>query len=144
MSRKCSECSVEILGPGNPRKCESCKEKAAEAKTWKTCHYRSCGQPFKDGSVKNCTQFCCDEHRHREKMFRLGKAQDESYFRAEKPKLQALCNICKERYERFDDGNRCLKCRSGARNKTCRGCGGGYLDETLKNSQRYCDVCSSR
>jgi hypothetical protein len=36
---------------------------------------------FVDTSPKNSMNYCCPEHARREKMYRLGKAKDESYFR---------------------------------------------------------------
>lgn len=61
--------------------CPACVEAKLEARRTKTCAYRLCGVTFKDTSSQNSMQYCCSEHSRREKMFRLGLAKDESYFR---------------------------------------------------------------
>lgn len=79
----CIECGEawETDALGHFTICPKCKEAKEIQGRAKTCEYRYCGVTFVDTSPKNGMRFCCEEHRRREKMFRSGKATDESYFR---------------------------------------------------------------
>jgi hypothetical protein len=66
---------------GNFHTCPTCREAAEVAGRTKSCGYRACRVSFVDTSPKNSMNYCCPEHARREKMYRLGKAKDESYFR---------------------------------------------------------------
>jgi hypothetical protein len=66
---------------GNFHTCPTCREAAEVAGRTKICVYRHCGKSFVDTSPKNGMKFCAPECGRREKMFRCGKAMDESYFR---------------------------------------------------------------
>jgi len=80
----CKQCGEkwETSAKGRFSHCLSCKEKRDQAKRTKTCQYRHCDEEFLDTSKQNSMKFCRVEHRRREKLFRSGKAKDESYFQS--------------------------------------------------------------
>ena len=135
----------ETEAPGRFTKCPTCKQvKEIQQKT-KQCAYRNCGKDFIDLSSKNCSKFCTPECGRREKMFRSGKAKDESYFRADRTTGNRTCILCKEGFV-LGEGemvNRCPTCRDKARSKACRGCGSTYRDDSENNTRRYCDGCQN-
>lgn len=143
---KCTSCerSWETDLPGRFTLCPSCREAKSSAKRAKLCGYRHCGQPFTDDSPKNSRKFCCSEHGRREKLFRSGLAQDESYFRANRPKLNPLCMACGERWPRVegDRAVRCPRCRSSAREKVCTFCSEPFYDDTPKNTRKAHPSCA--
>lgn len=112
----------------------------------KTCLYRHCDEDFQDTSPKNSRKFCCSECRRREKLFRLGKAKDESYFRSSRRSGRRTCYTCGGTFylEREEKNNRCPSCRDKARNKQCRKCGSSYRDESAKNTCRFCPECRTQ
>ena len=126
--------------------CPECKTAKAINARQKTCAYRHCGKEFTDTSSKNCTQYCCEEHRRREKAFRDGKAKDESYFRVNKPKLDPLCMTCGNRFPRTSDERvvRCPACRSATRNKVCPKCSQPFEDTSSNATRKFCSTCSPR
>lgn len=136
----CKECSVswrtEALGRFTL--CPTCSAKKVTNQHTKVCAYRLCGKSFVDTSLKNSQKFCCPEHRRREKMFRSGKAQDELYFRANKPKLDPLCMSCGQRWKRDsqDKSVRCPACRLKSRTKVCKICGESFIDNSIKGNRK--------
>jgi hypothetical protein len=123
--------------------CPSCKKAKEVAVRSKICVYRLCGKSFIDTSRKNSQKFCCSEHQRREKLFRLGKAQDASYFRDNKPKLNPICQVCGKRWKRNpeDKAVRCPECRLKARNKICNICGQPFIDDSIKNTRKAHPSC---
>lgn len=108
----------------------------------KTCGYRHCGRTFEDTSLKNSQKCCCPEHTRREKAFRLGKAKDESYFRADKETGWRTCQQCGEKFKRSQSKSvRCPVCLEVNRNKSCSRCGCSFKDLSAKNTRRFCDTC---
>jgi len=141
--------ATELLGRFTT--CDECKVRKGIERRTRSCAYRNCGKEFLDESRKNTVKFCNPECGRREKAFRSGKALDESYFRVSSgerivPGGSGLrkCIRCEDRFlpEPEDKANRCLKCRDGARSKSCRRCGTSYIDESLKNSRRLCSGCA--
>jgi hypothetical protein len=110
----------------------------------KVCAYRHCGKTFEDASKKNSLKFCCPEHRRREKLFRLGLAKDESYFRAEKDTGWRKCQQCGGLFKRESGkSTRCPSCLEINRRKDCRQCGQKFQDESSKNTRRFCHACQT-
>lgn len=129
---------------GNFATCPTCRDQRVNEDRKKTCQYRHCGVIFQDTSRKNTMKFCQEEHRRREKLFRAGVATDESYFRANHPVGQRTCQTCGLKFERLTGKSvRCDSCRQTSRHKACRKCGAAYVDETLKNTRRFCDACQN-
>lgn len=140
--RTCGE-TWETEAHGRFYFCDQCKEKAALARRTKKCAYRHCQETFIDTSPKNGQQFCQDKDcSRRENAFRLGKAQDESFFRAPKDPTRGRCITCHEEYihKPGDKAMRCPACREKVRHKICK-CGEEYVDNSRKNSRRYCQNC---
>lgn len=121
----CTVCKQEweTTLKGSFKYCPSCKEKKGQDPRSKLCQYRNCQISFLDTSKKNSLKFCCEEHRRREKLFRVGKATDESYFQYQDtpgaedktPKRKRTCIKCKSvfylRPEDPRNKNICLECR---------------------------------
>lgn len=141
----CTDCGKpwETALLGQFKRCPLCVEKAEVSGRTKACAYRTCGQSFTDTSTQNSMSYCCEDHRRREKMYRSGKAKDESFFRAPDAEKKRTCIKCRESFILSDGekNNRCLICRSAARDKVCRGCGKAYRDESENNTRRYCGGC---
>ena len=140
----CKDCQQPFTTDklGRFTRCPSCAERQDLAGRTKTCGYRECLGSFLDTSSQNSMYYCCEEHQRREKLFRLGKAQDVSYFRTPGGSGQRSCVVCKGKFEPSDDapfGNRCPECREEARHKKCRKCGAEYRDGSENNTRRYCD-----
>jgi hypothetical protein len=131
---------------GSFRICEDCKQAKLDQKRSKVCEYRHCGAAFVDTSSQNSMTFCTTECRRREKMFRTGKAQDESYFRANKVKLGKLCMSCRSRWspEPTDKAIRCPACREKARHKVCAICGQAFIDDSLNANKQAHAECARK
>lgn len=112
------------------------------------CGYRHC--ELESGNKI----YCHPEHRRREKLFRLGKVSDLSYFRKSDPVLGAenvqrrnrTCIVCSDSFilsQSEKNNNRCRKCRGRAREKICKKCGAEFRDKSKKNTRRYCLDCKN-
>lgn len=143
---KCVSCdkSWETSLPGRFTTCDACKEEKLILSRTKSCGYRNCSNSFLDKSSKNSCKFCCDECGRREKAFRSGKALDESHFRVFGKSEDRKCHRCSTRFtpEPGEQNIRCFPCREELRNKSCRACSTAFRDSSLKNSRRFCDLCS--
>jgi len=147
----CTLCgsSWETKAKGRFKYCPSCKEKKDVETRMKVCQYRHCGESFLDTSKKNTMKFCCEEHRRREKLFRLGKVEDESYFQYQdtpdrKPKRKRTCIKCSSVFyleASEKNNNTCPECREKARHKLCKRCGGEFFDESVRNNRKFCGGC---
>ena len=144
--RRCTK-SWETELPGRFTFCPGCREETEKetlsARRTKACLYRHCGKTYVDSSSQNSMKFCTTECGRREKMFRTGKAKDESYFRVPGGTGERTCTTCHGTFVLGDGESfgRCPKCRSESRDKKCSRCGGGYRDESENNTRRYCDGC---
>jgi tRNA G10 N-methylase Trm11 len=143
----CPRCGtmVEFTGGGVARVCTACQELEArqqDSKSRGTCQYRHCGKEFPIAkNSRGLQHYCTPECGRREKAFRLGKATDESYFRAKGAPKVRTCIECRGSFTLINRDNTCPACRDKARNKTCQTCQASYRDESPKNTRRYCDAC---
>ena len=140
----CKECGVSFRTdlPGRFTTCDPCKERKIRESRAKVCVYRHCGKPFSDESSQNSMKFCTPECARREKMFRSGKAGDESYFRIPGGTGKRNCTACEKVFVPSpgeEKTGRCEACRESLRNKECLICGTRFRDDSLKNTRRYCD-----
>jgi hypothetical protein len=143
----CTKCSAkwETKEKGCFFLCAKCKEEKDLEGRRKTCGYRNCGITFTDTSPKNGMDYCCVEHRRREKSMRSGIIQDASQFR-DPTKAPRRCVECGARWDRSEGStnSRCPACRDKKRHKTCPQCGIAYKDESLRNNRQRCPTCSPR
>jgi hypothetical protein len=142
----CKECGKKwkTKAKGNFRFCPSCKDARDLQGRKKVCQYSHCGEAFVDTSPKNTMQYCCPEHRRREKLFRSGVAKDESYFKENKPQPTCKCRVCGKPWYREPGGkrsNRCPTCIEAARHKSCSKCSTHFRDASDKNTRKFCDQC---
>lgn len=154
----CQDCEggfqIPVTG-GVPKRCPKCaavfKETDDLERRTKRCSYRECGWEFVDYSSNNSSKFCCEEHRRREKLLRLGKVDGAEQFRLDDPvspgsRVRLLtCRLCGEKFEKKGDDlrNRCPTCLDKRREKVCRRCGSQYRDESVNNTRRYCNPCQN-
>lgn len=129
---------------GRFTRCPACVEKRDIEGRTKVCAYRECGETFLDTSPKNSMTYCCEEHRRREKMLRLGKVRGPSQFRDKEKVRWGTCLVCRGKFDQpvgAPRSTRCSGCKEKARRKECRKCGAEYRDASEKNTRRYCDAC---
>lgn len=145
----CKECQNpwQTDLPGRFTTCPGCQEAQERARRARPCTYRNCGRVFTDVSPKNGVKYCSAQCAHREKMYRSGRALDESYFRDNKSQsVGRKCRQCGGRFEPTpEDGAcvRCRPCREGNRAKRCEKCSDPFTDTSLKNTYKMCLRCST-